>query len=90
MNCCEERTDDEHEQSSMCAKRTRPLLERFSVREQFLSDTSDLRTDDLMILCMLVIFKVDEKHVIQVFCLTPESDNIKHILFKLFFKDECI
>ncbi len=36
-------------------------------RELFLSDMSDLRTDDLMILRMTVIV-VDEKHVIQVFC----------------------
>ncbi len=36
-------------------------------REPFLSDTYDLRTDDLMIQCMRVIFQVDEKHVIQVF-----------------------
>ncbi len=65
--------------SRVCVERTRPLLERFSIREPFLSDTSDLRTDDLMILCLLVIFKVDKNHVIQVFCLTSESDNIKHI-----------
>ncbi len=34
MTCCEERTDDEHEQSSMCAERTWPLLERFSCSSQ--------------------------------------------------------
>ncbi len=34
----------------------------------FLSDTSELRTDDLMILRMRVIFQADEKHAIQVFC----------------------
>ncbi len=37
-------------------------------RELFLSDTSDLRTDGLIILRMQVIFQADEKHVIQVFC----------------------
>ncbi len=37
-------------------------------REPFLSDTSDLRTVDLMILLMCVIFQVDGKHAIQVFC----------------------
>ncbi len=34
VNCCEERTDDEHEQSSLCAKRICPLLERFSFSTQ--------------------------------------------------------
>ncbi len=64
----------------MCAERTRPLLDRFSFSSQepvvavfgtpelFLSDTSDLRTDGLIILRMQVIFQADEKHVIQVFC----------------------
>ncbi len=37
-------------------------------RERFLLDISDLRTDELLILLMLVIFQEDEKHVIQVFC----------------------
>ncbi len=37
-------------------------------QEPFLSDTSVLRTDDLMILRMRVIFQAGEKHVIQVFC----------------------
>ncbi len=37
-------------------------------REPFLSDTSNLRTVDLMILRMCVIFQVDGKHAIQVFC----------------------
>ncbi len=37
-------------------------------REPFLSDTSDLRTVDLMILRMRVIFQADEKHDIQLFC----------------------
>ncbi len=36
--------------------------------ETFISKTSDMRTDDLMILRMHVIFQVDEKHVFQVFC----------------------
>ncbi len=37
-------------------------------RTVFFLDTSDLRTVDLMILRMRVIFQADEKHVIQVFC----------------------
>ncbi len=37
-------------------------------REPFLSDTSDLRTDYLMIMRMRVIFQADENNVIQVFC----------------------
>ncbi len=76
----------EHEQSNSepCAERTAGAVfvlktdcRGFRItstlnREPFLSDTSDLRTDDLMILRMLVIFQADEK-----------CDNIKHILFFL-------
>ncbi len=65
MNCFEERTDDEHEQSSMCAEWTRPLLERFSFSSQEPVAFGHVRfenrwSDD--------IFQADEKHVIQVFC----------------------
>ncbi len=42
-------------------------------REPFLSDTSDLRTEELMTLRMRVNFQADEKHVIQVFCKTSEG-----------------
>ncbi len=52
-------------------------------REPFLSDTSDLGADDLMILHMRVIFQADEKHVIQVLLIIRKCDNIKHYNFFL-------
>ncbi len=74
---------EQHVCSEPCAERT---LERFSFSshrlerfpdhqytETFISKTTDMRTDDLMILRMRVIFQADDKHVIQVFCIISES-----------------
>lgn len=47
-------------------------------REPLLSDVSDLRTDELMILRMRVIFQENEKYISQVLLNIGKCDNIKH------------
>ncbi len=50
-------------------------------REPFLSDTSDLRTDELMTLRMRVIFQANEKHIQSILLNIRKCDNINIFYF---------